>query len=1247
MNKDNDVAMNAKNESIKDYIVGIGASAGGLEALQKLLAALPSNTGFPYIIVQHLSPDYKSLLSEILSKYTDMPVVQVEDGMEVKPNCVYVIQPGKNMRLSKGKLLLSSQKERELNLPIDMFFRSLAEDAGPKAIAIILSGTGSDGSNGIKAIKENDGLILVQEIETAKFDGMPRSALRTGIVDAQFSPEKIALELVHISVSANKAIQPLKTERQVDEELMKKVYIILKKISNINFTHYKQTTILRRIERRMMLTHKESLTEYVDFLYESPDEVRTLSKEVLIGVTNFFRDPEFFSCLKEKAIHDIIVRSTDDEPIRIWVAGCSTGEEAYSIAMLFCETMETLKTKRNVKIFATDLDVESITVAGKGVYSDNIIESVSPARLSRYFTRQNNSYVVNRELRKMIVFSPHNVFQDPPFGRLDLISCRNMLIYFQPVLQNDLFSIFHSSLKDNGYLFLGKSEAIGAFTEAFPVVDAAAKIFSHRSNVKIAGAKAIPFLQATYIEDDFNNETDDRYARRSFPNEIGANDEDSIDTSLLEEFMPACLVVNSKNEMIHTYGESSNYLHFSAGKFSNVLFDVITEALKVPVSTILKEAREKQQKVQYKNICFTGEREQSVINLTAMPVEKKQSDKFGMYALVFSEMQQRGEIKDAIPYEIDRIAAQRITDLEQDLGDVQGRLDRSIAEQECVNEELQAANEELLTANEELQSSNEELQSVNEELYTVNSEYQSKLTELADLNDDIANFLSSTLIGIIFVDNKLNIRRYTDYVTKEFSVMDHDIGRSLKFISYHFPTVDISEICVNVLKTLVPDEREIKTSKKKVFFMRVAPYRSTENKILGCVITLVDVTTQKQGLAKLQTTEERLNLLQQASEVKSDYLSRIAHEIKTPMSVIAGLTKLTKQQINDKDELVGNLDKISETVDYMSSIVTDVAEAAHNELAAIEMVAEPFALRDVIQSVRTIIKRRTDEFGLTFEISIDDDFAPSYIGNRTALQQILINFLNNATKYTNKGGAISLKIYEEESTDNRASLCFVISDTGIGISKEFLPDLFKPFTRETSGDKHESSSMGLGLSIAYNLIKSMDGNVSTESEVDRGSTFTIMVKLKKYNISSEASISVDAEQARVSLSGCHVLIAEDNALNRIILASILKNESITFVEAADGEEAVRIFNESPAYTFDCILMDMRMPKIDGIKATMMIRESDNEDATTIPIIAVTANGFADDIYQAANAGLDDFITKPIDKDKLISTMSALITNRGR
>lgn len=1227
------------------YIVGIGASAGGLEALQKLLSALPANTGFPYVIVQHLSPDYKSLLGEILGKYTDMPVIQAEEDMEVEPNKVYIIQPGKNMRIQKGKLKLVDQIPKELNLPIDIFFRSLAEEAGSRAIAIILSGTGSDGTNGIKAIKENDGLVIVQDLDTSKFDGMPRSAMRTGIVDAQISPEEIALELQHIAGSSIASTHG-KTVQEIDSELMKKVYMILKKVSNVNFTHYKQTTILRRMERRMMITHKDKLMDYVNFLMESPEEVRILSKEVLIGVTSFFRDPDFFLVLKEKAITEIINHSMADEAVRVWVAGCSTGEEAYSMAIMFHEVMESLRIKRNIKIFATDLDAEAIATAGKGVYGDNIVDAVSPARLSKFFTRRSNTYVVNRDIRKMIVFSPHNVFQDPPFGRLDLISCRNMLIYFQPVLQNDLFAIFHQALKDNGYLFLGKSEAIGSYTDAFPVVDAAAKIFTHNSEAKIPGAKKVPYLQATYLDDEYAIDADTGFVRVSDRGDNEYNGEVAIDDAILVQFMPACIVINEKNELVHTYGETANVVHMPRGKYSDNLFDLITDGLKIPVSTLLKESREKKRKVQYRDIHFTGEHENAVIDLTVAPASRNNNDTENLYALVFTENRPQEPAEDSVVYDIDQVASLRITDLEQELAEKQTKLDQSVSEQETVNEELQAANEELLTANEELQSSNEELQSVNEELYTVNSEYQQKLTELSDLNDDIANFLSSTLTGIIFVDNKLNIRRYTDYVTTEFSVMDHDIGRSLAFISYHFPTVDVTEICTNVLKTLIPDEREITTNNSKVFFMRVAPYRSTENKILGCVITLMDITTQKQSQANLQNTEKRLSMAQQVSDAKSDYLSRIAHEIRTPMSSLLSLAKTAKQQVGNKDALTANLDKISDTVDYMTSIVTDISEASISERLAADQVSESFALRTVLDNISAIMEPRAEEAGVTYEVSVDDNFNPSYVGNKTKIQQILINFLNNSVKYTKAGGAVSLRAFEELRRGNKARVCFVIADTGIGIKKEYLPKLFKPFTRENNNDENAAVSMGLGLSIAYNQIMSLNGDVSVESEEGKGSTFTIHIQLDRY---VEGEKKPDeyavAEPGEYDLNGCHVLVAEDNVLNRTILGALLTNEGMTFVETGDGEEAVKAFLDAPEHTFDCILMDMRMPRLDGIRATMQIRESDKADAKTIPIIGVSANGFADDIRQARKAGIDEYATKPIDRDNLLAAMSKLIKRK--
>lgn len=659
---------------------------------------------------------------------------------------------------------------------------------------------------------------------------------------------------------------------------------------------------------------------------------------------------------------------------------------------------------------------------------------------------------------------------------------------------------------------------------------------------------------------------------------------------------------------------------------------------------MLKEAREKQQMVQYKDIRFKGEREDAVINLTAMPVGRRNINNENYYALIFTESTQRGQIEEAIPYEIDRVASQRITDLEQDLTEAQDKLKRSVSEQECVNEELQAANEELLTANEELQSSNEELQSVNEELYTVNTEYQIKLTELADMNDDLTNFLASTLIGIIFVDNKLSIRRYTDYVASEFSVMDHDIGRSLKFISYHFPTVDISEICDNVLKTLVPDEREVTTGKNKIFFMRVAPYRTTENKILGCVITLVDVTTQKQEQARLENAEQKLNIAQQASEAKSDFLSKIAHEIRTPMNELTGLAQMAKEQIDNKAVLSENLNKMAETIKYMNTIVADISEMTKMDQFDVETAMEPFSLRNAIEKVVAIVQPGMSEAGLTIDVNLTDAFAVNYLGSKSRLQQILINFLSNSMKYTPAGGKVSLRVSETAVVGTKASLSFVISDTGIGISEEFIPNLFKPFTREKRGDTNENISMGLGLSIAHNLIKLMNGDVQVKSEVGKGSTFTIHILLDQYikDDGTPVKINTISDLPDYHLTGLRALVVDDNDMNRKILGSLLAHEGMLFEEADGGAAAVQAFLDAPADWFSCILMDIRMPEVDGIQATMMIRASGRGDAAVIPIIGVSANGFTEDMENARKAGMNSYQIKPIDNNKLFKTMSELI-----
>ena len=826
-------AVNQSSQKGEPLIIGIGASAGGLEALQQFFQHMPSNSGLSFVVVQHLSPDYRSLMADILGKHTEMKVMQAENEMSIHKNTVYLIPPKNNMTLKGGKLLLTEFVNGTLNHPIDVFFSSLAEEQKDRAIAVVMSGTGSDGTGGIKTVKEHGGLVIVQEPETAKFDGMPRSAINTGLADFVLSPDDIVDEILNFSNYPTIVKTQGEENLFSDEESFTRIYTIMKKVSGIDFTNYKRTTVLRRIERRMVVTHSKSLAEYVNLLEADTEEVRVLVKEILIGVTNFFRDPSFFEKLKYNVIYPIVEHADEKEPIRVWSAGCSTGEEAYSIAILFHEVLEELNAQRDIKIFATDVDTKAIEQAGKGVFSENILDDVSSERLAKYFSKKNEQYHISKEIRRMIIFAPHNMLSDPPFGKLDLISCRNVMIYFQPVLQKSLFAIFHSALKKGGYLFLGKSETAGEYSNVFQVLCGAEKIYVHKGEGKTdefrPPAFNIPNIQAISPR---MVSLPDRNAGSYMP--------ETTYMSFLEGFLPASIVVNGSNNVIHFFGNYSDYISIAPGRATFNLFSIINKDLSLVVSTALNRCRTEQKAVTYTGIvvdCPAGRR---VIDLTVSPVSGRGKDDSGLIAVLFVENKKMEIDGVTEKYDVDTTAARRIADLEQELQESQNDLKSTIGELETVNEELQAANEELLTANEELQSSNEELQSVNEELYTVNTEYQQKLDELTMLTNDLSNFLSSTMIGILFVDSDLNIRKFTEYVGREFQLMEHDVGRSFQIFAHSFPEEDIISDSKEVLKNLAPIDREVTSMNGRHYTLRIAPYRTTENSIRGLVITIID-----------------------------------------------------------------------------------------------------------------------------------------------------------------------------------------------------------------------------------------------------------------------------------------------------------------------------------------------------------------------------------------------------------------------
>ena len=1225
-------------------VVGIGASAGGLEALQQLLTFLPSNTGMAFVIIQHLAPNHKSLLVDILGKYSAMPVQEITDGMHVERNHIYMIPPKHNVEIVSDVLRLRDYDPQKINHPIDVFFRSLAESYESRAVAVILSGTGSDGTNGIRSVKEQNGLIIVQTPESAKFDGMPRNAISTGLADLIQRPDSIAREMQHIAASMVDASARMLLS---DQDLLSQVFSILKNVTNINYAYYKKTTVLRRIERRLVVTHNRNLREYVTYLTNNPEEAKLLAKEVLIGVTSFFRDPEYFDVLKETVVKQLLNEAPREKQIRVWVAGCSTGEEAYSIAILFAEAMEELNIRRDIKIFATDLDTESIATAVRGVYGDNIIEDVSVTRLSKFFTRKGNRYLIHHDIRKMIIFAQHNVFQDPPFGRLDLISCRNVLIYFQAVLQRNLFSIFHMALNNHGFLFLGRSESVIDYDDIFRTLCANEKIFIHNS-----AGKAPAHEHFSYSMQNVESSMEPVQIQRLEDEAEIQYKANELDTSILETLMPSCVLVNEKNELTRTYGDCTQFLSIPTGAATLDIFMLLRNDLKIAVSTALRDARLTNEKVSYDAVPVKIEEKPEYIAIVAQPILDRHGQKTNYMSIAFLRGKRliEGDMKR---YQIDTAASQRISNLEQELKIAKDNLRQTVTELESVNAELQAANEELLTANEELQSSNEELQSVNEELYTVNSEYQSKVTELASVNDDMANFLSTTLVGILMVDRELNIRKFTEYISSEFHVAEQDVGRSLRYISYNFATIDLIALCSMVLETMQPVEKHCASVAGKTYLIRISPYRMQDNlrhepsenaeksdstknsRIHGLVITFVDTTKQVDDQEQIEEMGRALRMAVKSSREKETFLSHMSHDMRTPMTAISGLVQLSLKEKNLPDEVRDNLEKIETSSQYLLGLIEEILETSRINAGKVVSVSSAEKEDDVLNSIVTIVSEQVRNSGLDFQYEVNGCKDRYVMMDAQHVKRVLLNLISNSIKFTPEGGKVILKV-DVSYEDGRANHVYHVIDNGIGISPEFQQKMFLPYEQDNSAGE-QNDGTGLGLYIARNLVELMGGTIDYRSEEKKGTEFIVRFT---YDLATDEQISLRTHRAETFedqvLYGKNVLLAEDNTIIAEVIIKILNTKGIHAELATDGQEAIDLFLSHGPYHYQAILMDLMMPVKDGFETSLAIRSTNSPDAESIPIIALTADITEDVEDRCREAGMSYCVSKPIDPGKLFA-----------
>lgn len=839
-------------------IVGIGASAGGLEALMQFLKNVPENSGMAYVVIQHLDPTQKGMLPELLQRNCVMKVFQVKDRMEIKPNCVYVIPPNKSMSVLKGLFYLFDPVEtRGLRLPVDFFLRSLADDHKDFAVGIILSGMGSDGSIGIRAIKENNGIVLAQDPKTAKFDSMPRNAIDSRLVDIVAAPEKLPLELIYFLEHLPVAKASLKVEIN-DKSAFDKIIILLRTHTGNDFSLYKKNTVYRRIERRMSVHRIDKIYSYVHFLQDNPEEVHILFKELMIGVTNFFRDPLVWESLKEKIIPKLIQKLKPDSTLRAWVPGCSTGEEAYSLAIVFKETLEKISPKNSVslQIFASDLDKDAIDTARKGLFTENIAADVSSQRLSRFFTKTDEGYRINTEIREMVVFAQHNIIMHPPFSNIDLLTCRNLLIYMDPELQQKLLGLFYYSLNSNGFLLLGSSETLGSQSYLFTPVISRLKIFK-RSEERLE-PELLDFPSSFSSPKTDNIES----VEPQIPN---MNIQTLADQLLLKQFSPVGVLVNENGDILYISGRTGKYLEPPVGKANLNIFAMLRPGFQSDFTIAFRKAVYKKEAVTLHHL-KTGSNGSTLTFDVKIQWINKPEPLHGKIMVIFNDIHQPADSTFPAKKGPNKVASKRETELEDELQltreemqNMQEEMQTSQEELKSTNEELQSANEELQSTNEELTTSKEEMQSLNEELQTVNAELQSKVDDYSRVNNDMKNLLNSTDIATLFLDKELNIRRYTNQATKIFKLIKSDIGRPFTDQASQLVYPGLAMDAMEVLRTLIFIEKQIPTKDGRWFSTRIMPYRTFDDRIDGLVITFINIT-------ELKLVEEKINAINQESQ---------------------------------------------------------------------------------------------------------------------------------------------------------------------------------------------------------------------------------------------------------------------------------------------------------------------------------------------------------------------------------------------
>lgn len=838
-------------------VVGIGASAGGFDALKKFFHNMPEDSGMAFVIVQHLDPSHESTMVDLISRYTPITVLQAQDGMKVEADHIYIIPPNRDMGMMNGNIQLMKPLEPHgLRLPINFFFNNLGKDQKENSVAIIFSGYGSDGTLGIKSIKAVAGMVMVQDPKTAESDSMPVSAIATGLVDFILPPEKMPEKLISYTASAQKTIKKIRTPKEETERAMQKIFMLIRNRTGHDFSYYKENTVYRRINRRMNVHQIENILSYLRYLQENPHEIDILFKELLINVTNFFRDSDSFDSLKNY-LRKIMEQKSDVDKFRVWIPGCSTGEEVYSIAIIIHELLEESGKNIDVQIFGTDIDIDAIKSARSGTYPTTISTDVSSERLKKYFVKKDNLYNIRNDIREMAVFAPHDVLKDPPFTKLDILSCRNLLIYLNTDAQQKALSNFNYSINNGGILFLGPSESVGEFLDAFTVLDKKWKIFKCVKSTefvrRFVNVHPIPRnIPTAHLNSDMGFENSKNVSN-------ALNISTFVEKELLDIYVPPSAIITYFGEILYIHGRLGNYLEPAPGKAKLNILDMAREGLKFELNSAIQSAISKKSEVFLEGLQVKNNGGHVFVNLGVKPLDHETTN--GLLIVSFEEIHIEEKTKEnKIILDMSVKGDEKISELENELKLTKERLNATIEEIKSSNEELRSANEELQSMNEESQSTNEELetskeelQSINEEMVTVNNELQMKIDELSQTQDDMNNLFNSTEIATIFLDNDLNIRKFTKAASRLIKMIESDVGRPISDIVSNLKYDKLIDDIKNVLDKLIYKEMELETDDGEWFQTRIMPYKTSNNVIDGVVITFNNITLNKKYM--LETTD--------------------------------------------------------------------------------------------------------------------------------------------------------------------------------------------------------------------------------------------------------------------------------------------------------------------------------------------------------------------------------------------------------